>query len=202
MRPTLRHVLAACWLAASLGLHAQTTDASGVKFDNSLQLGGSRLVLNGAGTRYKAVFKVYAAGLYLNAKAATPEAVLANPGPRRIHIVMLRDIDANELGKLFTRGMEQNSPREEFARSIAGTLKMSEIFSAKKKLVAGESFSVDWLPGTGTVILVNGKPAAEPVKEPEFYTALMRIWLGPSPADRQLKQALLGQAPAANPNFN
>jgi hypothetical protein len=27
-------------------------------------------------------------------------------------IVMLREIDANELGKLFTKGMEQNAPRE------------------------------------------------------------------------------------------
>ena len=30
-------------------------------------------------------------------------------------ITMLRDIDANELGKLFTRGMEDNSPKARFA---------------------------------------------------------------------------------------
>ena len=75
-------------------------------------------------------------------------------------------------------------------------MRMSDIFSARKKLVAGDSFSVEWVPGSGTVILVNGKPASDPIKEPEFFTALMKIWFGKSPADAQLKDALLGKAPA------
>jgi hypothetical protein len=33
----------------------------------------------------------------------------------------------------------------------------------------------------------------EPIKEPEFFTALMSIWLGPAPADSQLKDALLAK---------
>ena len=36
----------------------------------------------------------------------------------------------------------------------------------------------------------------EPVKEPEFFSALMRIWLGRSPADAMLKDALLGKSGA------
>jgi hypothetical protein len=160
-----------------------------------MQVGSSKLQLNGAGVRYKVVFKVYAAGLYLTDKAATPEAVLAAPGPRHLQIVMLREIDANELGKLFTRGMEQNAARDEFSKSITGIMRLSEIFSAHKKLTAGESFAVEWVPGTGTVILVNGKAEGQPIKEPEFYSALMKIWLGKSPVDAQLKEALLGKAP-------
>jgi hypothetical protein len=136
---------------------------------------------------------VYAAALYLGEKASTAEAVLATPGQKRLQIVMLREIDANELGKLFTKGMEQNAPREDFSKSIAGIMRMSDIFSSRKKLVAGESFAVEWVPGTGTVILVNGKPASEPIKEPEFYSSLMKIWLGKSPADADLKDALLGK---------
>lgn len=174
--------------------HAQSTEVAGVKFEQSLQVGGTRLQLNGAGVRYKAIFKVYAAGLYLSAKAVTPEAVLAASGPRYLQIVMLREIDANELGKLFTRGMEQNAPREDFSKSIAGIMRMSDIFSSRKKLFPGDSFAVEWAPGTGTIILVNGKQAAEPIKEPEFYSSLMKIWLGNSPADAALKDALLGKA--------
>ena len=180
-------------LTSPLASVAQTTDVAGVKFSNTVQVGSNKLLLNGAGVRYKVVFKVYAAGLYLAEKATTPEAVLAAPGPRRLQIVMLREIDANELGKLFTKGMEQNAPREEFSKSIAGILRMSDIFSSRKKLVAGDSFAVEWVPGTGTVISVNGKPEGAPIKEPEFYSALMKIWLGKSPADAQLKDALLGK---------
>ena len=185
-----------------LALAQSATEVGGVKYEPSVQVGSSRLQLNGAGIRYKAVFKVYTAGLYLGAKAATTEAVLATPGAKRMHIVMLRDIDGNELGKLFTRGMQDNAPREEFSKSIAGTIRMSEIFSARKKLLSGENFSVDFVPGVGTTVLVNGKPQAEPIKEPEFFTALMRIWLGNNPADSQLKEALLGKAPAPRDPFN
>lgn len=177
-----------------------TTEVAGVKFPASLSLAGSTLQLNGAGVRYRFVVKVYTAGLYLSAKASTPEQVLAAPGPKRLHVQMLREIDATELGKLFTRGMQENAPRDEFSKSIPGTLRMADIFSSKKKLTAGESFSVDWVPGSGTLVLVNGKPQGEPIREPEFFTALLRIWLGPNPADGALKDALLGNARAAPAN--
>jgi hypothetical protein len=188
---TLGCVLA---LGALTLARAEPVDLAGIKYEEIEQVGGSKLHLNGAGIRYKAIFKVYTAGLYLPGKMSSPEAIYAaSAAPRRIHIVMLREIDGNELGKLFTQGMEKNSPREVFAKSINGTIKLADLFSRRKKLSAGESFSVDWVPGAGTVIMVNGKAEAEPIKEPEFYTALMSIWLGPSPADSQLKDALLGK---------
>ena len=217
-----RPVLAACALAALAAPHvlrAQTSplnpnsapaapapvpasapgsvEVSGVRYASTATVAGSMLTLNGAGTRFKFVVRVYTAGLYLGAKAATPEAAFAAPGSKRLHVVMLRDIDANELGKLFTRGMQENAPRETFSKSIAGTLRIAEIFSAKKKLLRGENFSVDYVPGVGTTVLVNGKAQGEPVREPEFFTALLSIWLGPNPADDGLKAALLGQEPTA-----
>lgn len=196
----IRSLIIATALAAASSAWADTTQVASVKYDNTLQSGNTTLVLNGAGVRYKAVFKVYTAGLYLTRKAGTTEAVLGTPGPKRMHIVMLRDINASELGKLFTRGMEDNAPKDEFSKSVAGTLKLSELFFRIKKLSAGDSFSVDWVPGTGTTIYINGKPAVDPIKEPEFFMALVKIWLGQSPADANLKDALLGKAPAPPPN--
>ena len=197
-------LLAAASIALALpaAARAQAIEAAGVRFEPAVQLAGSRLQLNGAGVRYKAVFKVYAAGLYLPQKAATAEAVLSATGPRRMQIVMLREIDANELGKLFTRGMEQNASRDEFSKVIPGVIKLGEIFAARKKLAGGDSFSIDYVPGTGSTIVVNGKPAADPIKEPEFFSALMKIWLGPAPVDAQLKEALLGAKPPAKDSFN
>jgi len=189
----IAHAATAAAPAAAAATPADVTEVSGVKYDNSLQLANTKLVLNGAGTRYKAIFKVYTAGLYLPAKTSTPEAVYATNTPRRMHIVMLRDIDANELGKLFTRGMQDNATAAEFGKAIPGTIKLGEIFAARKNLKSGDDFSVDWIPGTGTIISVDGKPVSEPIKDPEFFTALMKIWLGKSPADSQLKNALLGK---------
>ncbi|MCY1539688.1 Chalcone isomerase-like protein [compost metagenome] len=158
-----------------------------------MSLAGSSLQLNGAGVRYKAVFKVYTAGLYLGQKASTPDEVLAAPGPKRMTITMLREIDSAELGKLFSRGMSDNMERNAFSKLIPGVMRMSQVFSDHKKLKEGETFVLDWIPGTGTVLTIKGKVEGEPFKEPEFFNALMRIWLGPKPADWQLKDALLGK---------
>lgn len=173
----------------------QPVELAGVRYPAKVSVGGRELQLNGAGIRMRFVVRVYTAGLYLDTRATTPEAVAAAPGPKRLHVVMLREIDANELGRLFTRGMQNNAPRETFARSIPGTVRMGEIFSERKRLKAGDSFSVDWLPGTGTQVLVNGAPQGAPIAEPEFFQALLLIWLGKDPADAQLKDALLGRAP-------
>jgi len=195
--------MASASLAVPLAARAaDVTEVGGVKFENTVQLGSTKVQLNGAGVRYKAVFKVYAAGLYLPGKTSTAEGVLAATGPRRMHIVMLREIDANELGKLFTKGMEQNASRDEFSKVIPGVIKMGEIFSQRKKLSAGEYFTIDYMSGVGSTISVMGKPAADPIKEPEFFNALMKIWLGKVPADAQLKDALLGLKPATKDPFN
>jgi hypothetical protein len=190
----LTHFLTACVLSlgALLTAHAQTTEVGGVQYDNTLDLRGSKLQLNGAGVRYKAVFKVYTAGLYVGKKSTQAEELLSQGGNKRVSVTMLRDIDANELGKLFARGVEDNMPRSDFAKVVPALLRMSQMFSEYKQLKTGDTFTIDWVPGTGTTINIKGKPYGEPFKEPEFFNALLSIWLGKNPADWKLKEALLG----------
>ena len=176
----------------ALGAQAATVELHGVKLDDTAEVQGTRLQLNGAGTRYKAIFKVYVAGLYLGKKAGTAQEVINQPGPKRLSITMVRDIDAAELGKLLTRGMEDNMGKSEMSKLIPGLMRMSQIFSDQKKMVAGDNFMIEWVPGTGSLITVKGRVQGEPFKEPEFFNALMSIWLGPVPADDKLKEALLG----------
>ncbi len=181
------------WLLACSSAMAQVTVAD-VKYDESATVQGTALHLNGAGVRYKAVFKVYTAGLYLEKKTSAPQDILALKGPKRMRIVMLREIDSGELGKLFSRGMEDNMDKAAFSKLVPGVLRMSQIFSEHKKLLPGEQFMIDWIPGTGTVLTVKGQVQGEPFKEPEFFNALLGIWLGNQPADWKLKEALLGKA--------
>ena len=44
---------------------AATIELAGVQLEDKVTVAGKPLVLNGAGIRYKAIFKVYTAGLYL-----------------------------------------------------------------------------------------------------------------------------------------
>lgn len=198
MKPFLsRSSLSRTALAGALVLStwpalSATVEVAGVKLEDRVTVAGKPLVLNGAGIRYKAVFKVYTAGLYVEKPANTTAGLLDQPGPKRMTITMLRDIDSAELGKLFARGMEDNMEKGSFAQLIPGVMRMSQVFTNHKTLKAGETFVLDWIPGTGTVLTVKGKVEGEPFKEEAFFEALMRIWLGPKPADWQLKDALLG----------
>ena len=173
---------------------AAPVDVSGVKLDETISLRGSPVVLNGAGVRFKAIFKVYVAALYMEKKAGTPEEALALPGKKRIAVTMLRDIDANELGKLFTRGITDNAPKAEFSKLIPGLAKTGEVFASIRKLNVGDDFTIDYLPGVGTIFSVKGVQMLSPVTEPEYFNAVLRIWLGPNPADWKLKDALLGKS--------
>lgn len=194
MRIPLPAALAALALALPAWAQSQTVIA-GVKYESAAELRGHRVQLNGAGVRWRGPFKVYTAGLYLPRKAGTPEEALAAPGAKRITLTMLRDIDAGELGRLFTRGVEDNLDKGAFSRLVPGLLRMSELFSQHRKLAAGDNVTLDWLPGSGTVVSVRGVPQGEAFKEPEFFNALLKIWLGPAPADWQLKELLLGRTP-------
>ena len=188
--------LAAAALVGVLATPAQAVvEVHGVKFEESADMLGAKLQLNGAGTRYKAIFKVYAAGLYLSKKAVSLEEVVNAPGPKRMTITMLRGIDAKELGKLLTRGIEDNMGKSEMSKLIPGLVRMGEMFATHKPMVTGDNFMIEWIPGKGSIITVRGQVQGEPYKEPEFFKALMSIWLGPSPADYKLKEALLGAKP-------
>lgn len=169
----------------------------GSDFPPSMQVAGQTLVLNGAGIRYKAMFQVYAAALYLEQTSTTPEGAQQLKGPKRIAATMLRDINATELGNLFTKGILDNNPHQVTTQILPSLSRMSAVFARFKMLSAGDQFMVDRVPGKGMVLIVRGDPQHEPFDE-AFFDAMLNIWLGPKPADRALKQALLGSDPYLN----
>ena len=171
---------------------AATIEISGVKVEDSAMVAGTKLQLNGAGVRYKGPFKIYVGDLYTTKKVSSLDELAAAPGPKRLTMTMLREIEAGPFGKLLTRGVEDNVPKSEMSKLIPGLMRMSDIFTVNKVLLPGETVTIDWIPGTGMVITAKGKVQGEPFKEPEFFKAIMSIWLGPVPADFKLKDTMLG----------
>lgn len=167
-------------------------DIAGVKVEDTATVAGVKLQLNGAGIRYKGPFKVYVGDLYTTRKVNSLDELAAAPGPKRLTMTFLREIEAGPFGKLLTRGVEDNVPKSELSKMVPGLIRMSDIFSVNKILVPGETVIIDWIPGTGMVVTAKGKVQGEPFKEPEFFKGIMAIWLGPSPADWKLKEAMLG----------
>lgn len=179
-------------LTLSFGAVAAPLEISGVKVDDTISVHGVRLQLNGAGTRYKAVFKVYVAAMYVGKKASTPEAIYAAAGPKRLSITLLRDVESSEIAKTFADAIEGPAFKGEASRLIPELIKIEQRFLSREKLLAGENLTIDWVPGTGTVITVKGKPQGGPFNEIEIFNTLLGIWIGPYAADWKLRDALLG----------
>lgn len=193
---TFKHFFAAALTAAVLVsplAQAATQEIHGVKVEDSAMVSGTKLQLNGAGTRYKGPFKVYVGDLYTSKKVNSLDELMAAPGPKRLTMTFLREIEAGPFGKLLTRGVEDNVPKNEMSKLVPGLIRMGDIFTVNKVLLPGDVITLDWIPGTGMVVTAKGKVQGEPFKEPEFYKAIMSIWFGPVPADFKLKDALLGQ---------
>ena len=192
----MSRILSAAVLGFACGLcqAAPPVEVGGYRFEADADVGGTRLQLNGAGIRYKAIFKVYAAGLYTESRLSTPEAVYRDTGAKRMHVVMLREVDSGGFGKMLMQGMEANLPRDQLKHCIPGIVQLGEVFSAKKRMAAGETYTLEARPGSGTTVKVNGQPVAQ-TKDTMLFTCLMYNYLGKSPVDDSLKPALLGQPP-------
>ncbi|EHR70856.1 hypothetical protein BurJ1DRAFT_2012 [Burkholderiales bacterium JOSHI_001] len=179
-------------MATALCQAAPTPAAAAADFPPSTESGGQRLQLNGTGVRYKAILRVYEAGLYTVAPVQTADEFFALKGPKRLHMVARRDIDANELARMLVRGVSDANPRELVNRQLVGLAQLGEMFASRPQIRSGDTFGFEYLPGVGTRIVVNGHAVGEPVRDPDFFLMIMRLWLGPQPVDTRLKSALLG----------
>eukprot|EP01133_Synstelium_polycarpum_P005468 gene5468-6324_t len=184
--------LAAACLCAALAQAALAVEVGGVRLDETVQLASRELKLNGAGVRYKVIFKVYTIALYLPEKKSQLADILALPGPRRLEIVMLRDITSDELGLAFMQGLNRSSEQADRTRLLSQTMQFGAMFAMVPGLKKGDILTVDWLPDEGTLCRLNGKQVGDKVPELAFYNALLKIWIGAHPADTQLRAHLLG----------
>ena len=186
VRQTLAAVLVLC-------AHAATQAATSSVFAPTQQVQGTTLSVNGSGTRYKVIFKLYDMALYTPSQVKTPEALLALPGPKRLSFVALRDLPGTDLGLAFIKGLSSNTASELVQKHAASSTRLIEIFSGRAKLAAGETFAMEYVPGQGTIFFIQDQPQGAPVGDAEFFNMVLKIWVGKVPADEKLKDALLGQ---------
>lgn len=180
--------------ATLVTLPARSAEVAGVHFDDRALLAGSELVLNGAGLRTRFMLKIYAAGLYLPRRADNLEAIAASVGPKRIQIVTLRDLSAEQFADALIDGLKRNHDETEMARLQARADDLRNAVLSLKSAPAGSLIRLEWLPGKGTRLSIGNASGGPDIPGEDFYQALLRIWLGDKPADQDLKKALLGKA--------
>ena len=171
---------------------AQPAEIEGVKLEPSAQVAGAALQLNGAGLRTRAFFKVYVAALYVPKKSTDAQALLSQKGPRRVVITMLRNVDAETFVGALNDGLRDNHTEAQLAAIKPQVDALNATFKSIGEAKKGDVIHFEFSPDTGTRISVNGQAKGSNMAGEEFFTAVLRVWLGDKPSDGGLKKGLLG----------
>jgi Chalcone isomerase-like len=174
-------------LVAATG--ALAIEVAGVNIDDKTTVAGQELVLNGAGVRTRAIFKVYVASLYVPAKAGDLAGVLAK-APRRIQMNILRNLSADQLVDALVDGLKENNSADELAAVKAQTAELVATMKAFNDIKEKDVVTLDFVDGA-TKIGRNGAAMGSIAGE-AFNRALTKIWLGEHPVQADLKKAMLG----------
>ena len=185
----MRKIIVPAVAIAALAGAALAAEVGGVKLDDKASVGGKELVLNGAGVRTRAVFKVYVGSLYVPAKANTAASVLAS-GPRRVQLNLLRNLSADQLVDALVEGLKENTSEAEFTAIKPQTDQMVAIMKSFGEVKEGNVVTLDYLDGS-TRIALNGQAKGQIPGDP-FNHALTRVWIGDKPVQSDLKKAMLG----------
>lgn len=191
----LRRAAAAglCGLALALPLSARVVE--GFTFDEQIRLADAPLVLNGVGLRAVSILKGYAAALYLARKATTPAQVLATPGPKRLRIRMMLEVNSVEFSKALYKGVARNVPAADQERVRERVQQFGAAIDAVGVLRKGDTIDLDYIPDSGLVMTLNGVRRGGPWPGEDLYSAFLLTFIGERPTDKELKAGLLGGPP-------
>lgn len=184
----MRRLFLASTLLLAVAVPATAGEIAGVTMPDTVKVEGTTLTLNGMGIRKKLFIKVYVGGLYLPAKAADATAILAADSPRRLEMHFLySEVSAAKLVAAWREGFDANSK----AQLPALQQRLDTFCGWWPAMKSGERAELTYQPGLGTRLIINGADKGV-IPGADFARALFAVWLGDIPADKGLKQGLLG----------
>ena len=167
-------------------LPASAREREGVTSQPVITVGGKELHLMGMGLRKKLWFKVYIASFYLERPTESAAEAISSDQTKRVEMHMLRDLERGKIVDAVEAGFEKNSA----AQMPQLKSRLEAFLKAIPDLKSGESITVTYAPGQGTLVKAGG---SEQITIPgkDFADALFSVWLGPQPVDEDLKNEML-----------
>ena len=164
--------------------------ANAADLPSSIQLGQSDLVLNGSGVRKSSLLSLYTSGLYLPTKTNNASSIIKADAPMVITIkITSKFVSQKKMVAALDSGFKNSTGGQTSA--IANEIKQFKTCFTDE-ITIGDQYTLAYHPGGGVVVTKNGVQKGV-IKSLAFKQALFGIWLGQNPADRGLKNGLLGQ---------
>jgi len=171
-----------------LSSQACAMDVAGVNVPSTVIIHQKTLSLNGSGIRRKFFFKVYVGSLYSERKLSTPAQLLADPGEKLIRMnFVYKKVEKEKIVEAFTEGLSNNSPILRWSSDAKAFLSWF-----KADFVAGDTVDI-FISPDGTVSATHNGKVLGAFRNPDVARAVLLIWFGEKPADKGLKEGMLGK---------
>jgi hypothetical protein len=168
----------------------------GYEFESRALVGDLALQLNGLGKRAAlGIYKPYAAALYLVHKQSTGAAVLADAGPKRLQLRMLMIGPSSAFVDAFDKGIVKRVPVDQREAMKPRLDAFDDVLRSCGDLHKGDVVNLDYVPGKGTTLTMNGKVHGAPVAGADLYNAMLSIFVGDRALDKPMSAGLLGGPP-------
>ncbi|AQS38932.1 hypothetical protein Sps_03816 [Shewanella psychrophila] len=166
----------------------QAVEISGVKVPEQIVVADTQLQLNGAGVRSKFFIDLYVGSLYLPAASTDITSILdASDAAVRLNITSGM-ITSDKMRDAIIDGFDDATDGNTKAIQAQMDAFMA-LFSDEIK--EGDQFTLATSKANGVTAYKNGV-AQDTIEGEAFRQALLKIWLGDSPAQNSLKKAMLG----------
>lgn len=184
----MKNLILAVIAVFSISIGQAQIEVGDVTLPGTMALEGTNLVINGAGMREKVVFDLYAGGLYLQSKSSDPKSIIDadETMSMKLHIVS-RLVSSKKMTSAVNDGFDASMNGDTSA--LADKIETFKGFFSDK-IVKGNIFDIAYVKGKGSVVYKDGKEIGV-IEGLDFKKALFGIWLGPNPADDDLKAGML-----------
>lgn len=178
-------------LFTCLPTFAQTHKIAGVQLKESIKLGKNNLLLNGAGQRTKFFIDMYIAALYVSTKTQDPQKIIDADEAMLIQVHVISNLITSEN---LTRGTMEGFTKSTGGKTEAIQTQIDDFLdSFKEKIDIGDVFEIVYLPNKGVTVIKNRKIVKRLDVDLNFKRALFGIWLSDKPAQKSLKNRMLGK---------
>jgi len=168
-------LLAGVGVAASEGVSVPGTKTEFPREIQAMVAGKAvKMVLTGTALRRRLGFQIYAMASYVKegVKIQSPEDLAACTRPKRLELVMLRDVSGKEMAEAFKTGIHLNHPG-----GFADEITMLQELIQKQALTKEDHVVLTSIPDVGLHCNLAGKTDIL-IKNVKFAQAVWDIYLG------------------------
>jgi Chalcone isomerase-like len=187
-----RYWVLSCLMVVAHAARAEPPrELDGITIDDTAQVAGAKLVLNGASIQKRGFFKTNTCALYLTEKRHTLDEVVKLAGPKRVQLVMLRDIKGFLIARQFLNDFAASATEAEAQSLTAEVESIAAGYAKIDMLHKGDVVLIDWIPKEGISASLNGQSMGPAHDNELLWDVSLRPVMGRM-APRELREQLLG----------